>query len=323
MPTRIPRRLRKGDLLGVICPASPVADAARIERGVRYLESLGYRVTVGANAAKSDGYLAGTDAERVADLHAMFADRRVKGIFCARGGYGSGRLLPLVDYRLIALHPKVFVGYSDVTALELALWKKCSLVTYHGPMSAVEMAGDIDPFTEESLWRTLTSAASGMTVGTGEPSPGPHRTAAEAGQATAKAGQARGRLIGGNLSLITSIMGTPWQPDFRGRILFLEEIGEDPYRVDRMLVQLAHAGAALRAAGTVFGQFTECVPREIGTPTRSLESSFADFAARSRGPVVRGFPVGHERRMATVPIGLRARLYAGTGALTLEEAPVA
>jgi len=309
MEARIPRRLRKGDLLGIICPASPVADASRIERGVRYLESLGYRVRVGPNAAKSDGYLAGTDEERAADIHAMFADRTVKGIFCARGGYGTGRLLPLLDFRLIARHPKIFVGYSDITALQLALWKKCRLVTYHGPMSAVEMAGEIDPFTEESLWRTLTSAAGGLSLAEGAAVPG--------------APQARGRLLGGNLSLIASIMGTPYQPDFRGTILFIEEIGEDPYRVDRMLVQLALAGAARRAAGTVFGQFTACVPRDAAAPTRPLGSSLADFAAKARGPVVGGFPVGHERRMATVPVGVRALLDAGNGRLTLEEAPVA
>ena len=308
MPIRVPRRLKKNDLLGIICPASPVADAARIERGVRYLESLGYRVTVGANAAKSDGYLAGSDAERVADIHAMFTDRRVKGIFCARGGYGTGRLLPLLDYGRIARHPKVFVGYSDVTALALALWKKCALVTYHGPMSAVEMAGPIDPFTEESLWNVLTSAAPGLTVARGAPS--------------ADGRRARGHLLGGNLSLVASVMGTPWALDFRGAILFLEEIGEDPYRVDRMLVQLAHAGAAARAAGTALGQFTACVVRESGTPTRALEASFADFSSKARGPVVRGFPVGHEKRMATLPLGIRALLDAGEGSLTLEEAPV-
>ena len=309
MPIRVPRRLAKGDLLGIICPASPVADAARIERGVRYLESLGYRVTVGANAAKSDGYLAGSDAERADDIHAMFVDARVKGIFCARGGYGTGRLLGLLDYRRIARHPKIFVGYSDITALMIALWKKCGLVTYHGPMSAVEMAGDIDPFTEESLWRTLTSAAPGMTAARGEPSADTRRV--------------RGRLLGGNLSLIASIMGTPWEPDFRSVILFLEETGEDPYRVDRMIVQLAHAGAAPRAAATVIGQFTSCVAREGGGPTRPLEASFDDFAAQAKGPVVRGFPFGHEKRMATLPVGIRARLEAGAGTLTLEEAPVA
>jgi len=331
MPTRIPRRLTRGDLLGIICPASPVADGARLERGVRYLESLGYRVSVGANAAKSDGYLAGTDNERADDVHAMFADRRVKGIFCARGGYGTGRLLGLLDYPLIARHPKVFVGYSDVTALEIALWKKCSLVTYHGPMSAVEMAGGIDPFTEESLWRTLTSATPGMTVAAesgeaaakaGQAAAKAGQAAARAGQAAARAGQARGRLVGGNLSLVASLLGTPWQPDLRGAILFLEDIGEDPYRVDRMLVQLAHAGAAARAAATALGQFTSCVVRESGTPTRPLEASFADFAAKARGPVVGGFPVGHERRMATLPLGILARLDARAGTLTLEEAPV-
>ena len=308
MPIRVPRRLAKGDLLGIICPASPVADTARIERGVRYLESLGYRVTVGANAAKSDGYLAGSDEERASDIHAMFSDARVKGIFCARGGYGTGRLLGLIDYRHIARHPKIFVGYSDVTALQLALWKKCALVTYHGPMSAVEMAGPIDPFTEESLWNTLTAAAPGMTAARGSRSADRRRV--------------RGRLLGGNLSLIASVMGTPWEPDFRGTILFLEEIGEDPYRVDRMLVQLAHAGAARRAAATVMGEFTACVVRESGTPTRPLEASFADFAAQARGPVAQGFPVGHEKRMATLPLGIRALLDAGEGSLTLEEAPV-
>ena len=157
MNVLVPQRLKKGDLIGIICPAGPVLDLSRLERGVRYLEGLGYRTMVGRNALRRLGYLAGTDEERAEDIHAMFTDRKVRGIFCARGGFGTPRLLSLIDYRLIAKNPKILVGYSDITALALAIWKKCRLVTYHGPMLAVDMAVDVNAFAEESLWRILTS----------------------------------------------------------------------------------------------------------------------------------------------------------------------
>lgn len=309
MDVRVPQRLKRGDLLGIICPASPVYDASRIESGVRYLERLGYRTTVGRNASRATGYLAGTDRERADDIHAMFADRSVRGIFCARGGYGSPRLLSRIDYRLIARNPKIFVGYSDITALSMAFWRACRLVTYHGPMLAVDLAADVDPFAEESLWRMLTSGERRATL-----------AASDDDTRVRHRGDVTGRLLGGNLSLLVSLLGTPYMPDLRRAILFLEEIGEDPYRVDRMLTQIANAGIFSRVRGTALGRFTACVPKDPGVPSLTLGEVFAGRAEPARRPFLGGFPIGHEKRMVTVPVGLRARLDSGRGEITLLEA---
>lgn len=309
MKVLVPRRLKKGDLIGIICPASPVDDPSRIERGVRYLEGLGYRTTVGRNASRQLGYLAGTDDERAEDIHAMFTDRNVRGIFCARGGYGTPRLLSRIDYRLIAKNPKILLGYSDVTALALAIWKKCRLVTYHGPMLAVDLAADVNPFAEESLWRTLTSPERRATLALAEESP----------TRVKYPGSATGRLLGGNLSLLVSLLGTPYMPDLRRGILFLEEIGEDPYRVDRMLTHLGNAGMLSRLSGVAMGHFTDCVPRDAAAPSLPLDAIMAGTAKNTGKPFLTGFPIGHEKRMVTVPVGIRARLDADEGMITLLE----
>jgi muramoyltetrapeptide carboxypeptidase len=309
MNVLVPQRLKKGDCIGIISPASPVADASRIERGVRYLEGLGYRTKLGDAVYRRKGYLAGTDDERAGDIHAMFRDKNVRAIFCARGGYGSPRLLSKIDYRIVGRNPKIFLGYSDVTALSLAFWKKCRLVTYHGPMLAVDLQGDVNAFAEESLWRTLASPGRNAVL-----------AASEAPPAAAHAsGTATGRLLGGNLSLVVSLLGTPYMPDLRGALLFLEEIGEDPYRVDRMLTQIRNAGVFTRASGLALGHFTDCVPRDPAAPTIPLQSILAETAAAAGTPVLGGFPFGHEKPMATLPVGLRARLDAGKGVITLLE----
>ena len=305
----VPQRLKKGDLIGIICPASPVHDPSRIEKGVRYLEGLGYRTTVGRNASRRRGYLAGTDDERVEDIHAMFSDRKVRCVFCARGGYGTPRLLSRIDYRLIARNPKILVGYSDITALALAIWRKCRLVTYHGPMLAVDLAADVNPFAEESLWRTLTSPARHATLALADESP----------TRVMYPGTTTGRLLGGNLSLLVSLLGTPYMPDLRGGILFLEETGEEPYRVDRMLTQLGNAGVLSRSRGVAVGRFTDCLPRDTSAPSLPLDSIMAGAAEITGKPFVTGFPIGHEKQMATVPVGIRARLDAGEGVITLLE----
>jgi len=309
MDVLVPRRLRKGDLIGIISPASPVHDPSRIEHGVRYLEGLGYRTRVGKNALQRKGYLAGTDEERTEDVHAMFADRNVKAIFCARGGYGTSRILSRINYRLVARNPKILVGYSDITALAMALWKKCRLVTFHGPMVAADTTPDADPVAEESLWRMLTSPGRGAVLAQADPLPPQVRFP----------GSARGRLLGGNLSLLVSLLGTPYMPDFRSGLLFLEEIGEEPYRVDRMLTQLENAGIFSRVRGVAMGQFSDCAPRSNATPSLTLGEIMADATRGASKPFLSGFPIGHEKRTMTVPVGVRASLDADRGVLTLLE----
>lgn len=306
MDVRVPLRLRTGDLIGVIAPASPLDDLTRIERGIRYLESCGYRAVTGAHVGARSGYLAGTDDERADDLCAMFADRRVKAIVCLRGGYGTPRLLTQLDYAIIRKNPKIFVGYSDITALHLAFWARAGLVTFHGPMLGVDMAGAMDPFAEECFWRVLTSPARRQML----IPPGGVAVPLVSGKAT-------GRLLGGNLSLLVSLCGTPYLPDFRRALLFLEEIGEEPYRVDRMLTQLRNAGMDRRAGGLAFGQFSDCVPRDPGKPSQTVEEIIREFAAGSGRPSLAGLPFGHERKMITLPVGVRAVLDSRAGSLEL------
>ena len=313
MTIKFPARLKKGDLIGIVAPASPADNANRVESGVRYLEGLGYRTHVAPHISRRVGYLAGTDKERVADLHAMFANRRVKAIFCVRGGYGSPRLLGALDYSLIARHPKIFVGYSDITAILLALWAKCRLVSFHGPMAGVELAGSMDPVTEESFWRILTDGSSGVSLGVGTvitTGRGPHRPV-------------RGRLIGGNLSLCALLLGTVFQPDFLRSILFLEDIGEEPYRIDRMVTQLRNAGIYSRTSAVVLGSFTNCVPKDPSSPSLSVDEIMRENALLTGKPHAMGFPFGHGEQFLTFPVGVRANLDPESGRLGLLEGAVA
>ena len=306
-----PSALKKGDLIGLITPASPVADPSRIERAVRYLEQLGYRTAVGKHVGQTKGYLAGTDEERADDIHAMFADREIRAIMCLRGGYGTPRLLPLLNYRLIARNPKIFVGYSDITVLQLAFWKKCGLISFHGPMPAVDMANGIDPFTEETFWRVLTSRKKLGVL----PLDGGPLTALQPGKGS-------GRLLGGNLSLVVSILGTPYQPDFRGCVLFIEEIEEEPYRVDRMMVQLGNASIGQNSGGIILGQFTDCVPKDPTKPTLSIDEIVAENASIWGRPFLANLPFGHVPKMMTIPVGLRARIDSGAKIVEFLESAV-
>ena len=307
-----PQRLKKGDLVGIVAPASPPADPSRIDRGVRYLEGLGYHVVIGEHAGCVHGYLAGTDEERLADLHGFFADRRVRAIIAVRGGYGTPRLLSKLNYSLIARNPKILVGFSDITALQLALWKKCSLVTFHGPMLGVEMADVMDPFTEEMFWRLLTSTSKlGLVNLPGESQP-----------RSLCSGKSNGRLVGGNLSLVVSLLGTRYFPDMRDGILFLEETGEEPYRVDRMITQLHNAGALSTCRAILAGQFTDCIAEDPSKPSLTVDEIMSETALRSMKPFLSNLPFGHLPQKMTLPIGLCASIDASERRLSYLEAAV-
>lgn len=311
MDLRTPPRLRRGDLLGIIAPASPTDDPSRIDRGVRYLEGLGYRTIIGEHLKHRVGYLAGTDEERAADIHAMFSNTGVKGIFCLRGGYGTPRLLGMLNYRLIARNPKVFVGYSDITALHFAFRARAGLVSFHGPMVGVDMIEGMDPFAEEALWGLLTS-------------PARRRTLIPPGTPVTKlrGGTGRGRLLGGNLSLVVTLLGTQYFPSHGKSILYLEDIGEEPYRVDRMMAHLRNAGVLKGAAGMAYGYFSDCQPKDPAAPTLPLSEILQEAGLAVRGPVIGGAPFGHEKRSITLPFGLRAELNGDSGSLELLESAV-
>jgi muramoyltetrapeptide carboxypeptidase len=304
MDLLLPERLRTGDLVAVVSPASALDDPSRLDAGVRYLQGLGYRVTVGENVGRRSGYLAGTDEERAADLNAMFRNRSVRAIFCLRGGYGSPRILPFLDFPAIRRNPKIFVGYSDITALQLAFLARCALVTFHGPMVGVDMAGAMEPRAEESLWMTLT-----------HPSP---RTPIGRGKVEVRgAGRARrpGRLLGGNLSLVAALLGSKFSPSYRNALLCLEETGEEPYRVDRMMVQLANAGILDSSAALCTGAFTNCEAREKRPDSAGWGDVLRDVASRHGLPWVSGLPFGHIKAMATLPLGVVSSLDLSTGLL--------
>lgn len=307
-----PKRLRNGDLIGLITPASPVADSSRIEKAVHYLERLGYRVTVGEHVGKVHGYLAGVDEERLADLHAMFEDRRVKAIIALRGGYGTPRLLSKLNYRLVSQNPKILVGFSDITALQLALWRQCGLITFHGPMAGVDMADSMDAFTEELFWQTVTSTKK---IGRISFPPGVEPSSLYPGKAT-------GRLIGGNLSIVVSLLGTRYFPRTTDVVLFLEDVSEEPYRVDRMLTQLRNAGFFSKCNAVLTGQFSDCLPKDQTKPSLSVEEILGEVARRAGRPFISNLPFAHLPQKMTLPAGLRVQVDASSPSIRYLESAV-
>lgn len=307
-----PPALAKGATIGIISPSSPQRDEARLERSVRYLESLGYRIKLGQHVyARHGGYLAGTDEQRAEDLHRMFRDPEVSAIFCARGGYGCARLLPLVDFNLIRRHPKIFVGFSDVTVLQLALLKRTGLVTFSGAMPSVDMADGFEPIAEEQFWRVLTERRR----------PGALRQPLALNPI--RRGRAEGRLLGGNLSVLVSLLGTGYVPELAGTILALEDVGEATYRIDRMLVQLSMATAKRPPAGVIYGSWSQPESPSGSTPHRDVEEVLHERLDIAAGPIMSNLLYGHQAQKFTLPFGVMARLETSRGgALTLLEGGV-
>jgi muramoyltetrapeptide carboxypeptidase len=290
MVLRKPPRLRRGDLVAVISPAAAV-QAETLQRGSETLAQLGFTVRVGEHALDRHRFLAGTDADRAAELSAMFRDPDVRAIFCSRAGYGSGRLLPLLNLQALADTPKVFLGFSDVTFLLNAFVQQTGMVCFHGPVVTGEFAG---AFPSRSLAHLLGL----LTTGVGEASLSFPRTLRE--------GKGAGRLIGGCLSLLVATLGTPYGVDTTDAILFIEDVGEKPYRIDRMLTHLKHAGKLDRLAGVIFGEMRGCLgdSDDLGLLVSVIEDIFSDYAY----PVGFGLPAGHGGENFTLPLGIRVQL---------------
>jgi muramoyltetrapeptide carboxypeptidase len=316
MPLK-PPSLQFGDTLGIIAPASAPPDPKAIDYASAVVEKLGFKIKLARHVRKRFGFLAGTDRERASDLMSMFTDRTVRGILCVRGGYGTARLLPLLDYGVIRRHAKIFVGYSDITSLHFALLKKAGLVSFHGPMLNSDFVREKFPkFTLESFLRTVMS-----------PNPPGSITAGYIQKTVSilRCGRATGQLIGGNLSLICTTVGTPYQPSFRKKILFLEDLDEVPYRFDRMLTHLLNAGLLQQVAGVAIGINANCEdPRakKCKEYRQPLEDVLKDRLGPLNVPIVSGLPFGHVPFNATLPIGARATLDANRGDLIIEEAAV-
>ncbi len=313
-----PPRLQKGDWVGLIAPASGVLDPKTIREGRENLESLGFRVKLGQHLQKRYGYLAGSDEERIEDLHHIFEDKDVKAVMALRGGYGSIRILSKIDYDLIRRHPKILIGYSDITALTLAIHQMTGLVTFHGPV-AISSFSD---YTQEYFTKALSIPEAMGEIQHPRPESELHPGS---DFNTICGGMALGRLIGGNLTLLTSLIGTPFDVDTRDRILFLEEVGEEPYAIDRMLTQLSLAGKFEAAAGIVIDRCSQCGIREYKPAfpnSLGVEEVFIDRLKHLRIPVLFGFSLGHVANKPTLPLGVRATLNADERKLVIEEAAV-
>lgn len=311
-----PRALQAGDTVGLITPSTYVSDPDWLELAARTIRYFGLRMKKGRNVGRRAGYLGGTVAERLDDLHQMFADPEVKAVFAIRGGYGSEQLLDRIDYDLIRRNPKIFLGYSDITALHLAIRKRTGLVTFHGPVVLSPFSG----YTQQYFRKALFSPQP-MGAVANPPDSNPLRPAHTV--RTIRGGRARGPLAGGNLSLISTTMGTPWEIETAGRILFLEDVDEQPYSIDRMLTQLRLAGKLAAAAGIVFGECRDCRPRDYQP---SFESTFSlgevldEILGGLKVPVFSGLTVGHTDDQATLPLGVMTALDADKGELVIEEA---
>lgn len=299
-PVVFPAPLRRGDIIGVIAPSSPQRDDERLKSGIRYFESLGYRVLCGENLWKRYGYLAGTDQERIDDLNAMIRNPAVKMIIAGRGGYGMSRILGKVDYRALRRSPKIIVGFSDVTALNLALLRRCNLVSFSGAMPGVDFwnPDEIDPFAEEWFWRCVTSRKPLGIV----------RQPNDVPIAGLQSGTAEGRLIAGNLTLIANLVGTPYLPSFNNALLLVEEIGEEAYRVDRLLSQLDNAGVLKNISGLLFGQFTNAKPTRVSVEPLPMEEVLSEYVARAGKPALGNLLYGHIPKKLTLPIGVQVSI---------------
>ncbi|MGH9420722.1 MAG: S66 peptidase family protein [Thermoanaerobaculia bacterium] len=312
--TITPKRLAAGDTVGIVAPASAAFEADEIRFAKDQMEALGFKAVIGAHAFDKWGYFAGHDRDRADDINKMFADDSVAGIVCYTGGWGSPRVLPYLDYDLIARKPKVLIGYSDITALLNAVHKKTGLITFHGPVGV----SSYEPYTLENFKRIVMTAEPAGLLPT--PAKRPTELVDRANRILKLTkGSASGPLIGGNLTMIASLMGSPYQPDTTGAIVFLEDVHEEPYRIDRMLTTLALGGMFDHAAGIVFGRCSDC---GVKGPSLSLEEILRDRFGALPIPAISGLSFGHIEQKLVMPIGVRATLDADAGTLTIDEAAV-
>jgi len=311
-----PPKLDVGSRIALVAPSGPLLERDDLARAVELCRALGHDPRLGANAAARHGYLAGTDAERLADLNAALADPAVDAVWCLRGGYGVTRILDRIDAAALARRPKPVLGYSDATALLLALARAAGVITFHGPTARQPLTD----FSRRHLERVLCGVEPAGLLDAPAAPPGTLVPRAPR-VVTLRGGRAEGPLMGGNLSLLQCLIGTRWSPDLRGAVLFLEDVGEDLYRVDRMLSHLRLAGMLEDLAGVAVGQFTE-LKRGTGDGALGLGDVLEHYFGDLGVPVAYGFPIGHVEEQWTLPIGARARLDADAATLELLEPAV-
>lgn len=305
---RRPGRLASGDCLAVVAPSSPVPEFSLAKRGFAKLSELGFELDFAPHMAESRGYLAGSDADRADDLLWALGHPRAKGIICLRGGYGAMRTVLALDHDAVrglsSAPPKVFLGFSDITVLHAYLARELGWVTFYGPVVTSLGLGSTS-YTLEALLKAVMEPAPFAV----EPNPD------DPFVDTLVGGRADGVLDGGCLTLLASLVGTPWQPDFSGKIVFFEDVDEEPYGIDGCLTQLLGAGALRGCAGIVIGEHANCRPR--GGNSLGLEEVFSDLLTPLGVPTIYNLPIGHGRHIATLPLGVSARLDADRPRLEL------
>ncbi|NND04985.1 MAG: LD-carboxypeptidase [Saprospiraceae bacterium] len=310
-----PAKLKEGDNVGLVAPGSPVPKE-KIQQALETVQRLNLNPILGAHANKALGYIAGTDSERTADLHTMFKRPDIDAIWCLRGGYGCTRLLPLLDYDLIRRNPKLLIGYSDVTALHMALLEKSQLVSIHGPVATSKPTDYTLSILKKIIFNTdpvtIRNASKNRALAHTKPYFKSYQIFP---------GTAEGPLVGGNLSLMAALAGTPWSPIYKDKLVFIEDIGEKPYRIDRMLVQLFQATDLHQAAGIILGIFNDCQPDPEDKSLSLAETLEGHFRAL-RVPACYGFSFGHIDHQCTLPQGIRAKFNADRLSLTLLESAV-
>ena len=280
-----PSRLKPGDTIGIVAPAGPF-DSEKFMKGKTVLESMGFQTIFDEGIFQKHGFLAGTDIQRTDQVNRLFADPTVQAIACARGGYGSIRILSFLDFETIQKHPKIFLGFSDISALLSVLYDQCGLVTFHGPVVTT-----LAKATEKTIMAMKTALTSDA----------PLELTPEDGKVI-KPGVCSGLVAGGNLTTLCHLVGTPYAPNFKGKILLLEDVGEMPYRIDRMLTQMKLAGCFNSIAGLILGVFEEC------GHLNEIVEIFNNIFENANIPILAGFGMGHGEHNLTIPMGLGATL---------------
>jgi muramoyltetrapeptide carboxypeptidase len=310
----LPKRLKEGDLIGLVTPGGYIKED-ELQKAIETLEGLGFRTYYEDTVLAKYGYFAGTDQERADELMQMFANPEVDAIICVRGGYGAIRILGLLDYDLIRQHPKALIGYSDITALNTAIYERTGLVTFHGPVGV----STFNDFTIKSFEKVLVNPKNKYKY--------PYEREPETEDNpeydiyTITGGKAEGELIGGNLSVVVSMIGSAFEPDFENKIVYLEEIGEKTYRIDKMLFHLLYATNLKKAAGIVMGIFSEGGD-EQNEQGLTLKQAIEDLVKPLGIPASYGFPFGHINNKITIPNGIKARFNASDNTLKLLEKAV-
>ncbi len=316
-PVVRPPKLVAGSRVALIAPAGPLLEQDDLTRAGALCRALGYEAVMGKSAHARHGYLAGTDDERLTDLNSALADPSIDAIWCIRGGYGSIRLLDRVDYQAMIRRPKIVIGFSDITALLNAVTRLTGVVTFHGPVARAGMPA----FSRRHFELVLTAAGAAGRLNR-LPEPAGVLLSQENRIVTLHPGVAEGPLVGGNLTLLQCLIGTPYFPDTAGALLFLEDAGEDLYRVDRMLSHLRLTGALGQLAGVVIGRFTD-LERANRDGALGFDQVLTHYLKPLGIPAAYGFPIGHIEEQWTLPLGIKARLDAGAGELELLEPAVA